>query len=190
MAAPVLLETGAEMCLYATVNKKIYILDGYNLIHRIPRWARALDLSLEQGRAALLNYCRNWIQQRGDVYLFFVVFDGDSGVTPSQTSSGRGVRVVYSVTGQTADDKMLEIVHEFGESYRYIMVSDDRYVVRKARLLGSDIQSAAKFAGVLENGGSGMRIGAGCSRTAGSDDCLPADMAQAITESLMREWNA
>jgi predicted RNA-binding protein with PIN domain len=168
------------MCLYIRLQKVIYILDGYNLTHRIPRWRVQQSASLERGREALLAYCRRWIQQRGDVHLFFVVFDGDSSITPSQTSSGVGVRVVYSATGQSADDKLLEIVHEFGAAYRYVVVSDDRYVVRQARFLEADVKSAAEFAAVLDSGRDSE---------SDADDGLDSATADAITESLMREWN-
>ena len=97
------------------MQKRIIIIDGYNVVHRIPRWAEQLDASLERGREALLIYCRRWMQTRGDVWLFVVVFDGDSEVTAAHSSAGPGVRVLYTQTGETADDRILELTVAQGE---------------------------------------------------------------------------
>ena len=179
------------MCLYTQMSKCIYILDGYNLIHRIPRWRRQLDISLERGREALLSYCRHWMQARGDVWLFYVVFDGDSDVMASHSSSGPGIRVVYSRTGETADDRILDIVHEFGECCRYVVVSDDRYVSRNANGLSAETMSVDAFAAVLnlKAGASRGNKQRGSTSGSGSDDKLSAADQKSITESLMREWN-
>jgi predicted RNA-binding protein with PIN domain len=179
------------MCLYEQMRKTIYILDGYNLIHRVPRWREKFDISLEQGRNALLGYCRRWVQTRGDVWLFYVVFDGDSAVMASHSSAGPGIRVVYSRTGETADDRILEIVHEFGEKCRYVVVSDDNYVARNARGLDAETMAADTFAAVLNAKSSKT-----CSKRRGisqndfgENDKPDGQTAKSITESLMREWN-
>ena len=172
------------------MGKNIYILDGYNLIHRIPRWKDQLNVSLERGREALLTYCRQWMQARGDVWLFYVVFDGDSTVTASQSSAGPGIRVIYSRTGETADDRILDIVYEFGDKCHYVVVSDDNYVSRNAKGLSADVMSVNEFAAVLSKkstiGGSKKR---GSTAGSGGDDKLSAQDEKSITESLMREWN-
>ncbi len=173
------------------MSKNIYILDGYNLIHRVPRWREQLDISLERGREALLTYCRRWMQARGDVWLFYVVFDGDSDVTASQSSAGVGVRVVYSRTGETADDRILDIVHEFGEKCRYVVVSDDNYVSRNAKGLSAEVMSVDVFATVLTQKSSvgGNKKRGVFKMESGVDDKPSGQDAKNITESLMREWN-
>jgi predicted RNA-binding protein with PIN domain len=183
------------------MRKQIYILDGYNLIHRIPRWEEHLDTSLERGREVLIAYCRRWLQTRGDVWLFYIVFDGDSSVGTAHSSSGPGIRVVYSRTGQTADDKILDIVHEFGDGCSYVVVSDDRYVTHSAHHLEAGTMSAADFAAVLSAGSAppsrkkgrgkvghpdGDTDSAARDNTAGK--VSPHD-AKRITDSLRREWN-
>ncbi len=176
------------------MRKTIYILDGYNLIHRIPRWKAQHAQSLERGREALLAYCRKWIKTRGDAWLFYVVFDGDSSVTPSHSSSGKGVRVLYSKTGETADDKILDIIRENGENFNYVVVSDDRYVYSNAHGLSAEIMTANAFASVLspKNGSipPSQKQRGGQRKTEDlNDKNLSASEQQMITESLMREWN-
>ncbi len=184
------------------MQKRIYIIDGYNVIHRVSRWEAHLNVSLERGREVLLAYCQRWMKTRGDVWLFYVVFDGDSGVTASHTSSGPGIRVVYTRTGETADDRILEIVHEFGEGCDYVAISDDRYVTGNATRLSASVMSAREFAAVLDPGPEKVQpqrkqrgLGGKSSRdvdpnsrdnTAGK--VSPQD-AKRITDSLRREWN-
>lgn len=170
----------------------ITIIDGYNAIHRVPAWAQALEQSLEDGREALLRYCSRWMQRRGDVWLFYVVFDGDSRVPYSQTSYGSGVRVIFTPTSELADDRILKIVREWGDSARYTVVSDDNYVKRVAKQHGAVLQSVRQFANVLTDGGggarSGRRSGASGRASDGDDKALSAAEEHSITAALRREW--
>jgi len=164
--------------------KTIYILDGYNLIHRVPRWRNRLDRSLEEAREALLTYCRRWTATRGDAWLFYVVFDGNSQYGVPGGSAGSGIRVIYSNGNESADDRILRIIHENGDNFRYIVVSDDRYVYGNARQLEAEIMTAIDFAAVLPR-----HPGSDILSEDDSGDKLPAHEADAITRSLMREWN-
>jgi predicted RNA-binding protein with PIN domain len=168
------------------MRKQIMILDAYNILHRHPVWAPLLERSLEEARDALLAYCRRWTQSRGDVWLFIAVFDGDSGVVGGQRSAGQGVRVVYSATGESADDRILKILHEFGDDFDYVVVSDDREVMQRAKLLGADLMSASDFGSFLST--QRGRGGKGRKAKPLSDDALPPHEAKAITDSLRRLW--
>ena len=165
------------------MRKTVYILDGYNLIHRVPRWRKQLDISLERARESLLAYCRNWTTTRGDAWLFYVVFDGDCGITGGGTYGGRGIRVVYSRHGESADDRILKIIHENGDGFKYVVVSDDRYVFGNARRLEADIMSASEFSAVLDRHENTEPA------SGAESDKLPSHEADAITRSLMKEWN-
>ncbi len=184
------------------MQKRIFIIDGYNVIHRVARLERHLQTSLERAREALLAYCRRWMQTRGDVWLFYVVFDGDSAVMSSQSSSGSGIRVVYTQTGETADDRILEIVREFGTGCTYTVVSDDRYVFGNAKRMSSDVMSADAFASVLsaktedaspqrKHRGQGSHLSGDVDRTCGDNAAgkISVHDAKIITDSLRREWN-
>ena len=165
------------------------ILDAYNILHRIPRWAGVLEESLELGREQLLGYCRRWMQSRGDVWLFCVVFDGNSGLTGGLRSAGAGIRVFFSRSGQTADDRLLAILDEFGPAFAYTVVSDDHYVRDKARLLGASVWACKAFAGKLDAVDTArdrrQKRDAGSGGTGTKVD--PADAAR-ITEELRRLW--
>jgi predicted RNA-binding protein with PIN domain len=171
------------------MTRTILILDAYNILHRIPRWSAVLEVSLEQGREQLLGYCRRWMQSRGDVWLFCVVFDGDSGVSGGLRSAGAGIRVFFSRSGQTADDRLLAILDEFGPAFAYTVVSDDHYVRDKARLLGASVCDCKSFAGTLDAVDAGRsQRGARGSGSAGDDRKVRPDDAARITDELRRLW--
>ncbi|MDP6491551.1 MAG: NYN domain-containing protein [Kiritimatiellia bacterium] len=48
------------------------IVDGYNVIYRVPRFKAQLDRSLQAGREALLRYCSEWKTRRRDIDRFYV----------------------------------------------------------------------------------------------------------------------
>ncbi len=184
------------------MHKQIYLLDGYNVIHRVSRWARALDVSLEQGRELLLGYCRRWLQQRRDVWLFLVVFDGDMTPYSQHMSAGQGIRLVYTRTDKTADDKILDLIKEYGSGYRYVVVSEDRYVINSARGLDAEVMTPADFAKVLERipdkSSSSTRGQVRKISTSSDVDNRGSHLAagkvtpgeaKTITDSLMREWD-
>ncbi len=167
------------------MRRQVMVLDGYNVLHRLPRWKRQMEQSLEQGREALLGYCRRWMGSRRDVWLFCVVFDGDSAVVGGQSAGGAGIRVFFSRSGQTADDRLLHIIEEFGPAFAYTVVSDDRYVQEKARLLGADIVSCRAFATKLDVVGAVQRRTQ--QRMEEEQKVSPSEAAQ-ITAELRRLW--
>ncbi len=159
------------------MRKRILILDGYNILHRAPAWKHLPAQSLECAREALLAYCRQWMRRRGDVWQFQVVFDGDSSVAPEQTSSGPGVRVMYSATGQTADDRILVALRECGEGVDRCVVSDDNEVTRCAKRLGAHVMPVMAFCTRLRDREANA-----------ADDALPGAAAKSITDELRELW--
>lgn len=170
------------------MQKRVMILDGYNILHQIPRWRQQLETSLEGGREQLLAYCSRWMRERGDVWLFVVVFDGAGASGTMQQPVGRGVRVIFSPSGQTADDRLLDMMHELGPRHVYTVVSDDRYVKDKARLHGAELMGSRQFAGYLAHRESIRQARAqGKSSGSGGGKTLPSN-ADSITESLRAIW--
>ncbi len=176
------------------MRRRIMILDAYNIIHRIPAWAPLMDQSLEAAREALLGYCRRWMLRRKDVWLFMVVFDGDSSVCGGQGAVAPGIRVEYSASGESADNRILRLLREFGERFDYTVVSDDRDVANRSSRMGASVITATDFGTML--GAAGTESGGlrhtgrhpSASRSRDEEDTLPPDQASDITESLRRLW--
>ena len=126
-------------------NKKIIIIDGYNVIHRTPELNRHFRKSLEAGRQALIRYCIERKARRRDIFEYYIVFDGDSSVEIVACQSAPGVRVIYSETGETADSRIITLIKEKFGPVEYIVVSDDNELSRNSSNLGAKAMSVSEF---------------------------------------------
>ena len=52
------------------------ILDGYNVIHELPELKKNLLLSLEDARAALVNFMQIWVNNHAYKGKINIIFDG------------------------------------------------------------------------------------------------------------------
>ena len=164
-------------------RETVMIIDGYNVIYRVPRLHKLMDTSLEKARGALLRYCAEWITMRNDVWQFCVVFDGDSSVADSYGQTARGVRAIYSRTKEAADDRILSLIAERGKTARYVVVTDDNRVLAGAVERNAATMSSIQFASVL---GRQRRETRG--DTAGHDKELSPREEKDINEGLKRAW--
>ena len=182
------------------MSKRIMIVDGYNVIHRTDAWRNDLARSLGAGREKLLRYCGRWVRERGDVWTFYVVFDGESGVGMGRSQAHPGVRVLFTKTSEKADDRILDIIAEYGDRFRYAVVSDDNYVRRNARDLGAEIVPVDQFVTVLagadaavnQTGDMMSRRKRGGKQRAPKGEVNKASLhpadEKAITDELRRRW--
>ncbi len=160
------------------------IVDGYNVIHRVPRFKAQLDRSLQAGREALLRYCSEWKARRRDVDRFFVVFDGDSSIIDGDvTASAPGVRALYSKTGETADRRIRRMLDQAERNEAITVVSDDNEVRDSARVNHMQAMSAAQFARIGIARGRQGRTGSTATETP-----LPPAAQKAITDELRELW--
>jgi predicted RNA-binding protein with PIN domain len=125
---------------------KTYILDGYNVIHAIPRFEQKLDVSLQAAREALIRECIALRTSRGDIGGIFIVFDGKdefAGLGPSGTA---GVVTVFTHSREEADERIVAILDESCRCRQsVIIVSNDNYVQNHARAFGQSCLRAQEF---------------------------------------------
>ncbi|MBL7075872.1 MAG: NYN domain-containing protein [Kiritimatiellae bacterium] len=160
------------------------IIDGYNVIYRVPRFNAQLDKSLQAGREALLRYCSEWKARRRDVDRFYVVFDGDSSVIGGEiAASAPGVRALYSKTGETADRRIRHMLDQADRNEQITVVSDDNEVRDSARVHHMRSMSALEFSRM----GSG-RTARSKSHAADVEAPLPPSAARVITDELRDLW--
>lgn len=166
-------------------KKRTMIVDGYNVIRRVPEFDRHFRRSPEAGREALIRYCTEWQSMRRDVLQFCLVFDGKSSVVGVRGQSTHGVRVIYSNTGETADRRILALIEE-GDSAttEHVVVSDDNEIARNSRNLDADVMSVSEFYGVLRRNRKSQR------RTSQGETKTPLSPREEkeITENLLKEW--
>lgn len=87
-----------------------FILDGYNLIGALPRYATRSTGSLDRSRELLINdalKAAGWTGRQ-----LIVVFDAAKNSEPGRTEprASGAVRVIYSAPGESADDVIERLV--------------------------------------------------------------------------------
>ncbi len=99
------------------------IVDGYNLIRKFPPLSRAEEADFSRGREMLLEWLSQYRQKVPNPIT--VVFDGGKG---GGLVEGRdiykGIKVLYSPLGKTADDLIKGLVDREGE--KSLVVTSDR----------------------------------------------------------------
>jgi predicted RNA-binding protein with PIN domain len=176
------------------MKQNTIIVDGYNVIHRVPRFKAHMERSLEGGREALLRYCTEWKARRRDVDRFYVVFDGDSSVIGGErAASAPGVRALYSKTGETADLRIRRMLEQADRREHFTVVSDDNEVRDSARVHHMTTMSSLEFARVVNkrtDEQSNGRTTKGKTRQSAPPDDLAPGQAKAITDDLRSVWGA
>ena len=168
-------------------KKKIILLDGYNVIRRIPQLQQQDQRSLEAGREMLARLCVAWKSRKPEISQLIIVFDGDSSVDALPGyQRGPGVKIVFTETGEKADSRILAIVGENVPAGECIVVSDDGEVARGSKLLGAKSMSVPRFHEMLTAHGKSE-----VQKSPSFEDWksfLSPTQAREITESLRKEW--
>ncbi len=133
-----------------------YILDGYNIIHKSPAFEKLLSRSLEEARRGLIGFCKTLLQSRGDVAKITIVFDGKSDVFSGEDFSGR-VEVIYTMTGEEADDRIVDYLRNTQPRHASI-VSDDNYVCNSARAFKVKSVRVVDFLGLMRKPAARLKI--------------------------------
>ena len=123
-------------------DRRLIVIDGYNLIHRTPLLRPGADRTLREARDKLVNLLA-WGIGAGEAQ-FVVVFDGAEGVQADERHARIDVR--FSRPPQKADDLIRSIVEERVEAdERVTVVTSDLEVARHPRAMGAAIALADLF---------------------------------------------
>jgi predicted RNA-binding protein with PIN domain len=161
----------------------LYILDAYNVLHKMRRFGPALDQNLRTGREALIAACVSLMQARGDVTSVILVFDGRSEFRDLPQQVPRGIRLVFSETGEDADERIPVILEELAKQSQKCVVSDDNSVRNHARAYGVKSISVAEFEILIQTGEN-----KGKKKSAGADkSSLPSNLADEITREYKKK---
>ena len=123
----------------------IFVVDGYNVIHAVPELERKLDQSLKAARDALVALCSAIQSLRGDVQKILIIFDGDSAFRDLPQENFPGVEILFTESGEDADDRILDVLREQSPVERFCIVSNDNYVLNHARAFGVEKMTALSF---------------------------------------------
>ena len=160
----------------------IYILDAYNIIHKMRRLETALDTDLRTAREALTNLCADLAQARGDITSMIIVFDGRSEWRDLPKKSTEKIRLVFSETNEDADDRIAALLKKSPEKPERCVVSDDNSVRNHARAYRARVMSVAEFEKLTNPAADKKR-----KKQNSPEKSLPPHIANKITEAYKKD---
>jgi predicted RNA-binding protein with PIN domain len=100
------------------------LVDGYSLLHAWPELAPGAPRHSARAREELIHILTGFHDATGDPLTIF--FDG-SGAPPGtpKSESSRGVEILFSGPGQTADDLIERAAHRFQAYGEVLVVTND-----------------------------------------------------------------
>ena len=106
------------------MNKRLVLVDGYNLIRNDPTLSAIEARSLEAGRRALISRLQTSFNLAANEVT--VVFDGSAVPLPVPASERHGqIRVVFSRQGESADTVILRLIASAPAGRQIALLSDD-----------------------------------------------------------------
>ncbi len=137
----------------------LYLIDGYNVIHKMPQLKPLLRDNFEGARDAFIERVARFCGSGG--CRVRIVFDGRGRRAESVTTSPRiaGLEVVYSSARQSADAYIERSVYMDPEKRHIVVVSGDTGIREICRNLGAMVMGPDNFIAT-------MREAAGSSREA------------------------
>ncbi len=124
------------------------IVDGYNLIRQVEELRRLERREMEAARRELVDLLSDYHQIRG--HQVTIVFDGtESGNLEESRQRRKGIGIVFSSHGETADDLIVRMVTGLREGA--VVVSSDREISRSIEKLGATPIASPEFMDKLEN---------------------------------------
>lgn len=120
------------------------LVDGYSVLHQWPRLRKIAGGSLERRRNALLTLLERYADHNGRRVT--VVFDAYAAKhKPEVVDRPRGIEVLYSGSGKTADDVIERMVGEADRRGLILVVTSDNVERMVVETLGAQSVSAEMF---------------------------------------------
>lgn len=98
------------------------LIDGYNLIG-------VLHKDLERERINLIERLKRYSSVKG--HLIVIVFDGHrTGQTDREVKNIQGIRIIYTKTGESADDFITSLIKD--SKLQWVVITSDRSIQKEA----------------------------------------------------------
>lgn len=120
------------------------LVDGYSLLHNWPELAPGAARHSEAARDALVEMLTQYQDSRGTPITVFFDGAGPRRGRPKSAAAGT-VEVLYSSSGQTADDLIERAAHRFQDYGEVLVVTDDFAERDTVSGLGGSVSSCANF---------------------------------------------
>ena len=125
-------------------QKRMVIVDGYNVIYAWETLREVADFSLEKARETLMDILSNYVAYtKTEAVLVFDAYRVKEGTGSDFTHDG--YRVVYTREDQTADAYIEEMMYELGPNYNIRVVTGDRLLQFSAVHSGILRMTAGEF---------------------------------------------
>ena len=124
-------------------SQPILLIDGYNVINRLPELKASLDGGLENARNKLAFLTSRWSQQHPAVECI-IIFDGDVRFAGGREQRLAGIRCLFSQTSHGGDEAIIQFVRDYhGRTSDITVVSDDNNVRNNCRAHGGSVQPSS-----------------------------------------------
>jgi len=87
-------------------SQQVLLIDGYNVINRVPELKAGLDEGLESARNKLAFLISRWSQRHPAVECV-IIFDGDIRFSGGRDHRLAGIRCIFSRTSHGGDDAVI-----------------------------------------------------------------------------------
>lgn len=152
-----------------------FIIDGYNALFALRPFLKSTARSRE-GFLLYIKTAQPFGSFRNKVT---VVFDGKKGVVSHQQTPSIPLRVIFSKQG-SADEAIVRIVSREKYPQQAIVVTDDRELSERVRLLGAKTMAVSDFFSSLFK------------KNRKPTDVKPSPESKegrSITDEMKKEWN-
>ena len=125
------------------------LVDGYSLLHQWPELAAGAPRHSERARDALVDMLQQYQDAAGTPVTVFFDGQGPRGCRGGATP-GQRVEVLYSRSGQTADDLIERAAHRFQEFGEVLVVTNDFAERDTVSALGGTVASCENFIRMID----------------------------------------
>jgi len=126
------------------VRRKLLLIDGYNVIHRIPELKCGFNSGgLENARLNLALLISGWNRSRPGTECI-IVFDGDIQFSVGREQRLSGIRSVFTRASHGGDSEIIRFVSGWsGNKSDITVISDDNSVRNNCRAHGATVKSSS-----------------------------------------------
>lgn len=120
-----------------------YIIDGYNLIHKIPEFRSVLHESLEHAREKLEQKLIGFLSTNNAK--FILVYDGVRMPAQQRQRKVHHLKIIFSKNPQDADSIIKKLISQNSNHKNVYVVSADLDLVNEARAFHANSLSPVDF---------------------------------------------
>ena len=125
------------------------LVDGYSLLHNWPELAEGAPRHSETARDALVEMLQQYQDACGTPVTIF--FDGRGSKKKPKNESLNAVEVLFSSSGQTADDLIERAAHRFQPYGEVLAVTDDFAIRDTVGGFNGSVASCGNFIAMIQN---------------------------------------